>query len=156
MSEIRVLAVRQPWASLIVEGLKTIEVRSKPTNIRGKVAIYASSKLASNDNIGWVFLSMGALQTYEQMSLDDRNKFNSVYETFAENVGKIIGTVEITGVEEAKEDSWSNRREHFAPKNKGKYYWNLANPQKFETPIPYKPPKGSIVWSKTKLQEGIL
>lgn len=27
--EIRVLAVRQPWAALMVEGLKTIELRSR-------------------------------------------------------------------------------------------------------------------------------
>lgn len=38
----RILAIKQPWASLITEGIKTIEVRSRPTNIREKIAIYAT------------------------------------------------------------------------------------------------------------------
>ncbi len=38
----RALSVRQPWAELILRGEKTIEVRTIPTNIRGRVAVYAS------------------------------------------------------------------------------------------------------------------
>jgi len=38
----RALSVRQPWAELIVRGVKQIEVRSKPTHVRGRVYIYAS------------------------------------------------------------------------------------------------------------------
>lgn len=41
MTELRVLTVRQPWASLIALGHKRIEVRSRPTNYRGWVAIHA-------------------------------------------------------------------------------------------------------------------
>lgn len=37
----RVLTVRQPWASLIASGRKTIEVRSRSTRYRGPVAILA-------------------------------------------------------------------------------------------------------------------
>lgn len=36
------LSVRQPWASLIVLGVKRIETRSWHTNYRGRVAIHAS------------------------------------------------------------------------------------------------------------------
>ena len=36
------LSVRQPWAELIIAGRKTIEYRSQPTAIRGRVLIYAS------------------------------------------------------------------------------------------------------------------
>lgn len=38
----RALSVRQPWAELILRGRKRIEVRSRPTNVRGRVYIYAS------------------------------------------------------------------------------------------------------------------
>lgn len=38
------LGVRQPWADLIVRGLKTIEVRSTDTGVRGRVYIYASRR----------------------------------------------------------------------------------------------------------------
>jgi hypothetical protein len=37
----RALSIRQPWAELILLGHKTIEVRSKRTNIRERVYIYA-------------------------------------------------------------------------------------------------------------------
>ena len=37
----RALSIRQPWAELILLGHKTIEVRSKRTNLRERVFIYA-------------------------------------------------------------------------------------------------------------------
>ncbi len=40
------LGVRQPWAELILRGIKTIEVRSMETSVRGPIYIYASKKLA--------------------------------------------------------------------------------------------------------------
>ena len=39
MSELRVLSVRQPWASLIASGRKVIELRSWSTKYRGPVLI---------------------------------------------------------------------------------------------------------------------
>lgn len=40
----KTLAIRQPWASLIAEGLKTIEVRTWRTHYRGPLLIVASGK----------------------------------------------------------------------------------------------------------------
>jgi hypothetical protein len=40
------LGIRQPWAELILREIKTIEVRSTETSIRGPIYIYASKKLA--------------------------------------------------------------------------------------------------------------
>ena len=37
----RALSVRQPYAELILRGEKKIEYRSKPTNIRERVYLYA-------------------------------------------------------------------------------------------------------------------
>jgi hypothetical protein len=47
----KALSVRQPWATLLVEGLKTVEVRSRPTKHRGKLAICASK---TPRNIFWL------------------------------------------------------------------------------------------------------
>lgn len=38
----RALSVRQPWAELILGGQKSLEIRSRPTKVRGWVQIYAS------------------------------------------------------------------------------------------------------------------
>ncbi|MDX1927890.1 MAG: SNF2-related protein, partial [Pirellulaceae bacterium] len=36
------LSIRQPWAEMILQGVKTVEYRSLPTKLRGKIYIYAS------------------------------------------------------------------------------------------------------------------
>lgn len=42
MSEMRCLAVRQPWAQLITDGVKTVELRTWPTHYRGSLVIVAA------------------------------------------------------------------------------------------------------------------
>ncbi|MCI0459161.1 MAG: ASCH domain-containing protein [Gemmataceae bacterium] len=39
------LSVKQPWATLLVRGIKTVEVRSWPTARQGRVLIHASTML---------------------------------------------------------------------------------------------------------------
>ena len=41
----KVLTVRQPWASLIVAGIKDVENRSWRTKYRGKLGIHAAAKV---------------------------------------------------------------------------------------------------------------
>lgn len=40
----KALSVRQPWASLIAEGIKTVEIRSRPWAYRGPLVICATAK----------------------------------------------------------------------------------------------------------------
>ena len=47
----KALSVRQPWASLIAFGEKTIEVRSWSTSFRGRLLIHASGKDIIEDGI---------------------------------------------------------------------------------------------------------
>ncbi|MGD9857988.1 MAG: ASCH domain-containing protein [Planctomycetaceae bacterium] len=42
------LGIRQPWAELILRGIKTIEVRSLPTNVRGTIYLYTGKNLADH------------------------------------------------------------------------------------------------------------
>ncbi|QYN17449.1 ASCH domain-containing protein [Amycolatopsis sp. DSM 110486] len=41
----RALSIRQPWASLILAGIKTVENRSWPTKYLGSLVIHASRKI---------------------------------------------------------------------------------------------------------------
>jgi len=43
---VKALTVRQPYAELIADGTKTIEVRSRPTTHRGVLAIHAAQTIA--------------------------------------------------------------------------------------------------------------
>lgn len=38
----KALSIRQPWAELIMRGVKVTECRSRPTKIRGRIYIYAA------------------------------------------------------------------------------------------------------------------
>ena len=40
----KAITIKQPWASLIVHGVKDIENRTWHTNFRGRVLIHSSSK----------------------------------------------------------------------------------------------------------------
>jgi hypothetical protein len=40
----KIISIRQPWASLIVSGIKDIENRTWPTRYRGPVLIHASQR----------------------------------------------------------------------------------------------------------------
>src|SRR5215831_17888980 len=44
--EVLALGVRQPWVELILRGIKTVEVRSQDTQVRGMIYLYASKKLS--------------------------------------------------------------------------------------------------------------
>jgi len=41
----KVLTIKEPWASLIIEGYKTYEFRSWKTNYRGKILIHAGMSM---------------------------------------------------------------------------------------------------------------
>jgi hypothetical protein len=43
------LGIQQPWAELILRGVKTIEVRSQPTQIRGTIYLYTSRRTSTFD-----------------------------------------------------------------------------------------------------------
>jgi hypothetical protein len=53
IKDMRALSVRQPWAELILRGIKTVEYRSKPTRIIGeRFWIYASCSRGETGRVG--------------------------------------------------------------------------------------------------------
>jgi ASCH domain len=50
------LAVKQPWAALLVAGLKTVEVRTWMTRRRGRLLIHAS-KIPDDRPEGWALIT---------------------------------------------------------------------------------------------------
>jgi len=127
----KVLAIKQPWASLIAEGKKTIEVRSRPTNIRERVAIYAARSLY--DERGFIYGMHGLPRGY------------------------IIATAEMVDCVEYEGglSFLGEDEQHMIPCNantdidayEGHYAWHLSNVKKLELPIHYKMPKGCVVWA---------
>lgn len=56
------LTMHQPWASLLVHGIKRIEGRPWPTNFRGRLWIHAASKQPSEQTIkAWLFVQANCI-----------------------------------------------------------------------------------------------
>lgn len=132
----KVLAVRQPWASLIISGIKDVEVRTFPTNIREYIAIYASRTKAKQSDMDWLHQYMD-YEDYQRLCNEIPN-------------GKILGTVLLLDCKkyEGRTDfskyinfHWNNPEWY----NSKMYGWELANAKEIK-PIDFKF-KGSIVWS---------
>lgn len=109
------LGIRQPWAELILRGIKTIEVRSLPTNVRGPIYLYT----------GKLFADIPAAQTMCELHRLDRSELIR---------SRIIGTVEITDSRPCTADDAAAA---CVPPEllRGKQAWCLANPVRFEEPL---------------------
>lgn len=127
----KVLAIKQPWASLIAEGKKTIEVRSRPTNIRERVAIYASrSELDDNavQSLSTIHLPKGYIVATAHMGDCGEYRTSSQFVRDADKHRIPLTPANI--------EMWL-----------GSYAWCLYDIEKLEIPIPFKMPKGCVVWA---------
>jgi hypothetical protein len=78
----RALIVRQPWIDLILSGKKTWEMRSRPTNVRGKIGlieqgsglIVGECKIVDSDHIKLDPIEHGL--HYSHHRVDDFNLLN--------------------------------------------------------------------------------
>ena len=59
---IRALSLRQPWAALVVHGVKSVEIRSWPTQLRGLILIHASRQ-SDHRSEGWELVPAEAQAT---------------------------------------------------------------------------------------------
>ena len=105
----RALSIRQPWAELILRGHKTIECRSRPTRIHGRVWIYASQTRAGAAH-------RGAARIPDADALPR---------------GVIVGSVELVGCRPLRS---SDSVAACVTIDFDGYAWLLANPQRLATP----------------------
>ena len=111
----KALSFRQPWAELILQGHKTMELRTYKTAYRGLIAVHAPQRVEKEPS--------------ERFGLDLASL----------DSGGIVGTVELVDVISLDEEAYeSHRDEHLAGRGyrEGLYGWVLANPQRLAQFIP--------------------
>jgi hypothetical protein len=111
----KALSIRQPWADLIIEGKKTLELRSWRTHYRGPLAIHASQTVDD-----------AACRAH---GVDPRSL----------STGVIIGVIDLVDIIALDETSYLERQaEHLgdAPFEPPLFGWALANPQPLAHPVP--------------------
>ncbi len=115
----KVLTIKEPWASLIIEGYKEYEFRSWKTNYKGKILIHAGL-------------------TVEKEYLDRFKKY-----IISIKPGFIIGEAELTScipVTEEFENELTKKDEVVYGKSKHRrgYAWKLEKIKKYDKPIKIK------------------
>jgi hypothetical protein len=113
--ELIALGIRQPWAELILRGIKTIEVRSSHTRVRGPIYLYSSKKLAD------IPAARRAIAEHE-IDLAELPR------------GVLVGTIDIVDSRKCRPaDTMAACVPHEVLK--GRFGWHLANPQRLATPL---------------------
>lgn len=109
------LGIQQPWAELILRGIKTVEVRSLPTQIRGTIYLYASKKPSS----------LAAAHTACEAQRIDVDALPK---------GLLVGTVEILG---SRPCTPADAAASCVPANllTDQHAWVLGHPQRFREPL---------------------
>ena len=112
----KVLSIREPWASLIIEGYKEYEFRSWKTKYKGKILIHASLGVENNN-----------LNRFKDYNINI-------------NPGYIIGEaileecIEVTDDFE-KELYKKDKIVYAKSEHKRVYAWKLSNVKKYDEPI---------------------
>ena len=110
-AHVKCLSVRQPWAELIVRGVKDVENRSWATPYRGTMAIHAGG-IWADDGFDAARRDYGVVVRPDECVR-----------------GAIIGVVDLLECTEAQASRW-----HVA----GQVGWYLANPRRLVEPVPCK------------------
>ncbi len=123
------IAIRQPWASLIIWGGKDIENRTWPTEYRGPVLIHASKKADPEEAIAAGVL---CVERYITLPAVIREQMELLKQ--GQHLGGIIGVAEIVDCVTTSKSPW------FV----GDYGFVLANPR----PLPFHPQRGLLGFFK--------
>jgi hypothetical protein len=113
------ISVRQPWAELILEGKKTVEIRKSSTSYRGILVIHAANIINKSE--------------FKKANIDPKS--------FKFERKSLIGVVELVDVIKLTDSLWEElRAKHLVPGKwlfeDQKYAWILENPRRIK-PIDY-------------------
>jgi hypothetical protein len=112
------LGIQQPWAELILRGIKTLEIRSLSTNVRGRIYLYASRQLSASP------ASQNAIDRY-QIHVDNLSR------------GSLVGSVDLVDSCLAVPEDASSAC--LSPELLiDQYAWRLAAPERFPEPLPVR------------------
>ena len=131
----KTITIKQPWAKLIVDGVKNIENRTWKTKFRGRVLIHAAKAKYENTF---------DLLSEAQFSSLSRDQYLEAYNGL--EYSSIIGSVEIVDCVVNHPSVWAEKSYHYKSNESNPdcdddiiiYNWVLANPIKFPEPIPAK------------------
>lgn len=124
----RALTVWQPYASLLVMGLKKFETRGWDTKYRGSLLIHAA-KLNDNRRKDDIDRTVTLLREHGMDSLAEK-----LVASCSLSFGCVVGVVELTSCKPMM-DGGSNLENAVGYFGEGRFGWKCDEPRMFDTPI---------------------
>ncbi|KAL6344238.1 hypothetical protein AAG906_035463 [Vitis piasezkii] len=122
------LTLHQPWASLLVYGIKRVEGRSWPAPLRGRLWIHAASKVPDSDTIK--AMENFYREIYAVNGITDL-KFPEHYP-----VSRLLGCVEVVGCVKCEELAcWKEVPEGVRLEAQTEFCWLCEQPQIYEAAV---------------------
>jgi hypothetical protein len=131
----KALTIKQPWAGLIISGVKDIENRSWKTNYRGRIYVHAAQKPVpmNGDDNGFMPPSIEAHKQLFKLHPTSEGRWPDILAAYPNSC--IIGEVDIIDCVIDHPSVWAEK----SPLNElagiVTYNWVLANPLKYSEPI---------------------
>ena len=128
------LTVSQPWAGLLILGIKLNETRSWNTKHRGQLAIHSSAKMSAKgkQTLDWLI-----------QHLPDQFFTGSEAMITCTKLGMVLGTVnlaETTSTNTLHQKSISqvvpSLERILGDYSENRYFWKCENPVGFKSPVP--------------------
>ena len=130
------LTIWQPYASLILHGIKDVENRTRRTHYRGQLLIHAGK--------AWSEAGYNELVQYAERQENEQN-WQLLYPFCCAMAyrGAILGTVDLVDCVQDSSSEWAEE---------GMYHWLLENPQPFDKPRPWCGRQGLWTIDAAKLE----
>ena len=141
-TEIRIISLWQPWATLIALGLKQYETRSWSTDYRGKLAIHAAKRPVNKDELADISYSSAGHLTWEQMSAIDYPLGQIVAIADLTACLEMVGDISRSPSEVANIHLQTWLETAVGDWQTGRYAWKLENVVALPQPIPFKGGQG--------------
>jgi hypothetical protein len=137
----KAITIWQPYATLIMLGLKQYETRCWGTNYRGPLIIHAAKRWDEERDLDCSRVTeLLREQTFTAASLGDE-KLRLFYTPMGETLGKALGIVDLQACDLMR-DGGSDFENHVGSFGPGRYGWKCASPRLFEDPISHQGKQG--------------
>lgn len=144
------ITIWQPWAQLLVTGIKKNETRSWQTHYRGEILIHAAKQ---NPLRGMEMISDAAWKK-ALISLGLHNNLDPI-EQFP--TGVIVGKAKLVDCRQIDDrliQSLSAEELAYGDFTPGRYAWVMEDPEVFKQPIPAKGKQGLWNWDLKEEMDG--
>ena len=129
----KAITIWQPYASLIICGLKRFETRSWSTKCRGPLIIHAAKKW-DRERAGDVERVQELIKKYINLNHLDDDHLKMLIRPIGETLGCALGAVRLTDCQQmdSGRSLFENEVGSFGP---GRYGWSCLSPVPFSEPI---------------------